>query len=161
MSLRIFTILIRKAKFELDEKRRELARLIEHDNNLARQIEDWQARVENEWQLSADRPDLRAAMYRFADLAAQMIEQLEAERLALVPLIQQAEDAVREAFQEQKRIETAHENRLAELKAEEARKEQNMLDEIAQQRVQHQMQKRMQLERRIQAEKHMQTEKRL
>ena len=153
MSLRIFTILIRKAKFELDEKRRELARLIEHDNNLARQIEDWQRRVQEEWQLSANRPDLRAAMYRFADLAEGTIDQLQAERLALVPLIQQAEDAVREAFQEQKRIETAHENRLAELKAEEARKEQNMLDEIAQQRVQHQMQKRAQSEKRMLAEK--------
>ncbi|HZH28386.1 MAG TPA: flagellar FliJ family protein [Azospirillaceae bacterium] len=121
--------LIRLAKFELDEKRRQLAELHAESDRLHRAVVDLDAEVERERE-AADQSQIAAAAF------GPYLKRARAQRQALLNSLAQLEariaamaDELAEAFLELKRYELVQEARVQAAKAEWARKETVFLDE--------------------------------
>ncbi|MDZ5647653.1 flagellar FliJ family protein [Nitrospirillum sp. BR 11828] len=126
--------LIRLHKNEVDEKRRHLTQLREHDDQLTLRRQQFEAQVEMERQLSGTSVDMAVAFANFLPQIKLQRNALEQARQQLAIAIHRAEEDLAQAFQELKRFELAEEERIRKEKAELARKEAMMLDEIAAQR---------------------------
>ncbi|MBB6250047.1 flagellar FliJ family protein [Nitrospirillum iridis] len=126
--------LIRLHKNEVDDKRRHLTQLREHDDQLAARRRQFEAQVEMERQLSGTSVDMAMAFANYIPQIKLQRNALEQARLQLVIAIRRAEEDLAQAFQELKRFELAEEERIRQEKAELARKESMMLDEVAAQR---------------------------
>ncbi|MEE3627071.1 flagellar FliJ family protein [Nitrospirillum sp. BR 11752] len=126
--------LIRLHKNEVDEKRRHLTQLREHDDQLTLRRQQFEAQVEMERQLSGTSVDMAVAFANFLPQIKLQRNALEQARQQLLIAIHRAEEDLAQAFQELKRFELAEEERIRKEKAELARKEAMMLDEIAAQR---------------------------
>lgn len=121
--------LIRLAKFELDEKRRQLAELHAESDRLHRAVADLDAEVVRERDAAEQSPIAAAAFGPY-------LKRARAQREALLNGIAQLEariaamtDEVAEAFLELKRYELVQEARIQAARAERARKETAFLDE--------------------------------
>ncbi|WP_044561692.1 flagellar FliJ family protein [Azospirillum sp. B4] len=126
--------LIRLHKNEVDEKRRHLTQLREHEDQLTLRRQQFEAQVEMERQLSGTSVDMAVAFANYVPQIKVQRNALEQARLQLVIAIRKAEEDLAQAFQELKRFELAEEERIRKEKAELARKEAMMLDEVAAQR---------------------------
>lgn len=130
--MRPFDTLIRLSEQALDEKRKGLAQL---ETALARAK---QARAALDVELTAEKKAAAAsvdAARTYGAYARQMIHRRQlADRLVaeVEAQVEVAREDVRAAFAELKRYQITHDARLAKLAAEQARKEQAVLDETAQ-----------------------------
>ncbi len=124
--------LIRFRKFELDQRRRELRALEDLAAQIDASIVALDEEVANERRLAAN--DLLLARFwpTYAEWAKGRREELVQNRLQIGEQILKAEEAVTEAYRELKKFEVAEANRIAREKAEQERKAQIRLDEIAQ-----------------------------
>jgi flagellar export protein FliJ len=133
MARRTLKTLIRLNRFEVDEKRRDLQRLLDREAEIQAAIArlDRDLRAE---QAVAAHPEAAAVGFSYGAFAAATKERkaVELDKLAqLYPEIEKAREALAEAFGTLKKYEIADANRAAAQAAEEARQETLELDEIA------------------------------
>lgn len=126
--------LIRLHKQQVDERRRYLAELRDHEQRLIEQRRRFEEDAEKERLLAGTSLELARTYPAFAKQVKVRRAELERARLDVQARIAQAEDAVAEAFQELKRFELAEEERQRQEAAEFRRREAMMLDEVASQR---------------------------
>jgi flagellar protein FliJ len=123
--------LIRLSDSTLNERRRELNQIEEREDEIKRQLDELEKEKRREQALSRE---LEAGAFAYSGYALGTIQrrkELERKLDALQPLLEEARDALSQAFQELKRYEIALDLRVKSEKAEEARKTTLMLDEIS------------------------------
>ncbi|TWB16639.1 flagellar export protein FliJ [Nitrospirillum amazonense] len=126
--------LIRLHKNQVDDKRRHLTQLRDQEDRLTLQRQQFEAQVEMERQLSGTSVDMAMAFASYLPQIKLRRNAMEIARQQLMIAIRRAEEDLAQAFQELKRFELAEEERIRKEKAELARKEAMMLDEVAAQR---------------------------
>lgn len=136
MARNVFPILIRRASYEVDERQRELSRLLGEEAKLQLKRAKLQADLVSAWELTeaTQLMEIRRAMPDYHQSQKIFIAEVDQSLQILAEAIQQARDRLSEAFSELKKLETIHEQRQ---KAEAARQEQILvkeMDEIATQR---------------------------
>ncbi|MEA1650505.1 flagellar FliJ family protein [Nitrospirillum sp. BR 11164] len=126
--------LIRLHKNQVDDKRRHLTQLRDQEDRLTLERQQFEAQVEMERQLSGTSVDMAMAFASYLPQIKLRRNALEVARHQIAVAIRKAEEDLAQAFQELKRYELAEEERIRKEKAELARKEAMMLDEVAAQR---------------------------
>tara|TARA_R110002072_G_scaffold114575_2_gene244698 strand:- start:464 stop:886 length:423 start_codon:yes stop_codon:yes gene_type:complete len=124
--------LIRVRKHDIEQKQKALAALYTH----AQELKDKRDSLETQLAIETEKTnELNVEMLRFfqpyADQVKEQIERIDLAREQLEHHIRFAQDEMRNAFAEMKKIEIIDERRKAELLAEMDKKESDMLDEIA------------------------------
>ncbi len=128
---RDFKTLIRINDWEVDQRRRELAAHMQQLENLIGQLEALEAELLREQELAEAAPTEAGLTYgAYATMAIERRELLQAEIVKQEEVVANAREAVRVAYLEFKKFEIAEERRMAKVAAEEARDEQEALDEI-------------------------------
>lgn len=132
MARQTLQTLIRLNRFEVDEKRRALAALLDQEAEMQGRIRriDAELKAEQEAFASADIQQLGAAFGPYAAAAKERKAALLEELADLYPQIEQARADLADAFAELKKYEIAEANRAADEAAEEARAEGLELDEM-------------------------------
>jgi flagellar protein FliJ len=123
--------LIRLAEAELDDKRRVLVEFEQQEATLQARAASLEAEKENEQRLARD---LEFGAFAYAGYARGVIarrERLAAQIAGMQPQLEEARQAVSDAFQTLKRYETALAARLKADKDEAERKDQQAMDEIS------------------------------
>lgn len=122
--------LIRLHRWQLDERRRDLATL----EDLAAKLEEERRRLEAE---DARERDAAAASpeaaFAYATYVRRLIERrrkIEQSRAEVAERIARAREALAEAFQEVKRYEIAAANRAKQQEQQEARRETKIMDDL-------------------------------
>jgi flagellar FliJ protein len=122
--------LIRLHRWQLDERRRDLATL----EDLAAKLVEERARLDaedvREQAVAAASPE---AAFGYAAYAGGLIDRrrkLERSRVETAERIVEAREALAQAFQEVKRYEIAAATRLRQLQQQEARRQQQVLDDL-------------------------------
>lgn len=123
--------LIRYRKWELDEKRRNLAALQVMLNGFKARAAALEAEILAEQAHAAGAPEVAPAYGGYAVMAIERRQTLARSIADVKVKIADAEDEVREAFEEMKRFEIAAERRARLAKQAAARRQQNTLDELA------------------------------
>jgi flagellar export protein FliJ len=121
--------LIRLAKFNLDEKRRQLAELERLREHLLRSLDKLAVEVSREQQTAAESQDPFTGYASYARAALDRRAVIEQSLADLAPQLGAAAEAVTAAFQEFKRYELAEENNHRRAAAKDRRREQARLDE--------------------------------
>jgi flagellar export protein FliJ len=132
MARKTLSTLIRLNRFEVDEKRRALQRLLDRETEIQGSIDHLDRQLEAERAVAAQ-PEAASLGLSYGAFAAATKTRKEAhrEKLAdLYPEIEQARAALSEAFGILKKYEIAQANRLAEEAAEQARVETLEMDEL-------------------------------
>jgi flagellar export protein FliJ len=122
--------LIRLHKWQLDERRRDLATLEELAQKLAEERRKLDAEDAREQQAAAASPE---AAWSYAGYAKGVIDRRQklAQSTAETLLqIARAREALSEAFQEMKRYEIAEDNRLRLAAQREQKRQQRVLDDL-------------------------------
>ncbi|MEQ5775207.1 MULTISPECIES: flagellar FliJ family protein [unclassified Thalassospira] len=126
-----FKTLVRIRKWTLDEKQRELGDMLRVLEQLIEQREELGRALKAEQKVASENP--QTAGFAYGNFANAVI----AERTALTEQIAAQEakidnfrDVVAQAFKDMKTAEISERNRVAAVRAEEDRKEQESLDEI-------------------------------
>ena len=126
-----FKALVRVRKWALDEKQRELGEMLRVAEHLKEQRQELERALKAEQKVATENP--QTAGFAYGNFANAII----AERAALDQQIKAQEDKidafrdeVAQAFKDMKTAEISERNRIAALRAEEERKEQETLDEI-------------------------------
>ncbi|RCK43440.1 hypothetical protein TH25_21345 [Thalassospira profundimaris] len=126
-----FKALVRVRKWALDEKQRELGEMLRVAEHLKEQRQELERALKAEQKVATENP--QTAGFAYGNFANAII----AERAALDQQIKAQEDKidafrdeVAQAFKDMKTAEISERNRVAALRAEEERKEQETLDEI-------------------------------
>ncbi|OSQ39662.1 flagellar FliJ family protein [Thalassospira mesophila] len=126
-----FKTLVRIRKWTLDEKQRELGDLLRVLEQLIEQRDELGRALKAEQKVASENP--QTAGFAYGNFANAVI----AERTALNEQIAAQEakidafrDVVAQAFKDMKTAEITERNRVAAVRAEEDRKEQETLDEI-------------------------------
>lgn len=125
--------LIRLNRFDVDEKRRSLQALLDHEAEIQQAIRNLEEELAAEQKVAADAEVQQAigAVYGGYAVANKERKEAQLEKLAeLYPQIESARAALAEAFANLKKYEIARQNRQDEEAAEEARKEGLELDEL-------------------------------
>lgn len=129
--------LIRLGKWTVDERRRELGRVLAREDELKAGLAQLEQELLDEQKTAADDPELAGFGYGGY---AQRYMQKKAQFLALLAAIAKeilaAQERLAEAYRELKTLEEVDKNRRKREEAEANRKEQAALDEIAQTRFQ-------------------------
>ena len=123
--------LIRLSDAALNERRRELNQIEAREDEIKRLLDELEAEKRREQALSRER---EAGAYAYSGYARGTIERrkaLERQLEQLQPLLEEARDALAQAFQELKRYEIALDLRKKADKAEADRKATEALDEIS------------------------------
>lgn len=124
--------LIRVHKYHVDEKRRILGALFDELNALEQRRNDLDYQVEEEKRIAREAPMETMFSYgSFHKKAMQMREEMTQQIDLKMHEVEEAQDAVNEAFRELKVYEQAEKNRIEREKAEQTRKENIEMDEIA------------------------------
>jgi len=130
--------LIRLHKKEVDDRRRHLVEL----QTMAEQVEHrrrlFEEEVEQEKLIAGSSLEASMTYGAFVGQVRQRREQFAQVQRDIAAKINQAEQALTDAFQELKRFELAEEERVRQERAKFARAEALMLDEVASQRFQRQ-----------------------
>lgn len=124
---------IRLRKWDVDEKRRILRQLQEREDQILDFLRQLQEQVKAEADLA--RKDTTGVGFTFGAYAQWAKKQRQDLEMVLGHIrneIEQAQDAVAEAFKDLKTLEIAQENRDAQARQEQDRKTQVMMDEIGQ-----------------------------
>ena len=123
--------LIRYRKWELDEKRRNLATLQAMLDGFKAKAAALEDEILAEQAHAAGAPEVASAYGGYAVMAIERRQTLARSIADVKVKIAAAEDEVREAFEEMKRFEIAAERRARLAKQAAARRQQNTLDELA------------------------------
>jgi flagellar export protein FliJ len=123
--------LIRVRGWELEEKRRELARREAHAARIADEIQAIDASVAHEMRVAGGDTQVIHAYGPFARAAIDLRRQREVELERAMAQVDAAAEEVTVAYQELKKLEVAQENHERRMAEEAARREQVRLDEIA------------------------------
>lgn len=122
--------LIRLAKWGVDERQRELARLYDKEEAVLGQIDALKAELAREQTVVRDHPEFADGYAAFYEGYRQRRANLETTLRQVRHLILEGRDALADAYQDLKTYEVSQENRDAEENAERDRQEQMRLDEI-------------------------------
>lgn len=123
--------LVRLHRWQLEEERKILARLLAARHELESQIKTVRSDVARERKNATENLEWSFAFPPYADAAQFRVEQINKKIDELDGSIGEAEERVSAAFKELKKYETALENQLERERLEVERKEQIVLDEIA------------------------------
>jgi flagellar export protein FliJ len=123
--------LVRLHRWQLEEERKVLARLLAARHELESQIKTVRSDVARERKNATENLEWSFAFPPYADAAQFRVEQINKKIDELDGSIGEAEERVSAAFKELKKYETALENQLERERLEAERKEQIVLDEIA------------------------------
>ncbi len=123
--------LVRLHRWQLEEERKILARLLAARHELESQIKTVRSGVARERKNATENLEWSFAFPPYADAAQFRVEQINKKIDELDGSIGEAEERVSAAFKELKKYETALENQLERERLEAERKEQIVLDEIA------------------------------
>lgn len=126
--------LIRYRKHGVEEKQRLLAQLYSAAEELARRKADIEAQMARETALAAQEgngPETLALLNNYLDGARQRIQALDEERATLEERIALAQEDMRAAFAEMKKIEMVADARAAEEESALNAKQEQELSEIA------------------------------
>lgn len=129
--------LIRLNKWTVDERRRELGVLLAREDQLRGQLAALEQELLHEQKTAAEDPTLAGFGYgayaqRYLHKKAQLLSLLA----AVAKEIEAAQERLAEAYRELKTVEEVEKNRAKRELEEANRKEQRMLDEIAETRFQ-------------------------
>ena len=124
--------LIRLRRHTVEEKQKVLAEILRHLEGLDAQKKELLDRLEKERQALEENLNLETREYygRFEGVIRGNIEKLDAESVALEGKLQEAQENVRAAFADMKRVEIVHERRQKEEQKEIDDKESRELDAI-------------------------------
>jgi flagellar export protein FliJ len=123
--------IIRLQRWQLDEKRRNLAELEGMRQDFENRIAHLDAELEREKAIAAEGGDTN---FRFSDFVAATIARKQSIQESILNIdkeIEAARDDVAEAFQELKKLETVDARQQQEKKNLRDRRQQTMLDEMA------------------------------
>ena len=125
--------LIRYRKHSVDEKRRFLAKLYNEVKTLQDAKEEATLNLEKENKIAKElgTADALSDLGRFTEATREGIKFIDSAIEKLEARIEIAQEEMREAFAELKKIEITQRNRKEQEKAEETRKENSELDEVA------------------------------
>ncbi len=125
--------LVRYRKHGVDEKRRILAELYQQAEKLERQKTAIEEQVEEETKLAEGMATAEASAYlgRYLEGARTKIETLNGHIRQMEIRIAVAQEDMRTAFAEMKKVEITQRNRKDKEKAAEKKKEDQELDEVA------------------------------
>ncbi len=124
--------LLRVRRHDIEQKQKALAELYAKAEELKKQRDVMEAQFVIESEKTKDmNPELLGFFQPYADRMQDDIEQIDVEREKLEHKIRFAQDEMRDAFAEMKKIEIIDERRKAEVLAEIEKKESEVLDEIA------------------------------
>lgn len=122
--------LIRLHRWQVDERRRDVALLEDFAAKLGHQRQKLEAEDERERAVVASAPE---AAFTYAAYARGLIERrhkLEQSQQEVAEQIARARDALAEAFQELKRYEVAAANRVKQQERREAKRQQQTMDDL-------------------------------
>lgn len=122
--------LVKLQKTRVDEQRQVLAKLQTHLDRVNKDIVNFEAIKERERIIFKRNPELGMTYGEFVKFAIVRTQELEKSRKAAESAVEMARDRLAQLFEEQKRYEIAIENRKAEIKKEENRRETVTFDEI-------------------------------
>jgi flagellar export protein FliJ len=125
--------LIRYRKHAVDEKQRVLAQMYRDAENLERQRQRVIDMMEKEKKLAAemDTPEAHTYLGRYLEGARKKVRAFDAAIKKIEARIAAAQDDMREAFAEQKKVEIIQRNRQARERAARDRKDDAEMDENA------------------------------
>lgn len=125
--------LIKLRKHAVDEKQRALAKLYRDAENLQRQRDNIVEQMENEKRLAAEMGsiDATAALGKYLEGARRKVQAFDMAIKKIETRIAAAQDDMREAFADQKKIEITQRERNTRAAKAQARKEDNEMDEVA------------------------------
>lgn len=123
--------LIRMQKNVLDDKRREVVRFQEQADRLRASLQALEDEILAEQAFAKEHFEASFAYANFHKAAMTRKRWLMGAIRGADQLVEEATEAMRDAFQELKRYEIAEEERIAKEKAEIKRKESIALDEVA------------------------------
>ena len=125
--------LIRLHEWNVDEKRRKLGELLRLQGELEDQIAQLEADLVVQQKAAAADPTLAGITYgAFAQQVILRRENLQDSVRQMEIVIGHAQDELSDAYQELKKYEIVNRNRQRRYELEQGRREQVMLDEIAQ-----------------------------
>lgn len=132
MARRTLETLIRLGRFEVDEKRRDLGRLLDREAEMKETIRRLDEQLREEQSVAATmRDQLPGQSYGAFAAAVKQRKAAQLDKLAaLYPEIEQARAALADAFGTLKKYEIAAANRAEAEAAEESRQETQELDEL-------------------------------
>ena len=124
--------LIKLRRNTVEEKQKILGEIFRQMEAIENQKKDLQDKLKREREALDDVMDIEARSYfgRFQDVVMGNIENLTAQAKSLESKLQIAQEDVRAAFAEQKRVEIVHDRRKAEEAKEIQNKESQELDAI-------------------------------
>ena len=123
--------LIRLHDWQVDEKRRALAEKLRIAEQLEAKLQELEAEALAESRIAAASPETGLFYGRYVDGVRKRRGGLNQAIAAIEAEIVEAREAVREAFLQLKKFETAAERRAARETLERDRRDQGVLDEVA------------------------------
>ena len=125
--------LIRFRKHTVDEKQKFLSQLFRDAENLQRQRQAILDRMEKEAQLAKELniPEMNASLGRYLEGARKKVKIYDAAIKKIEVRIAAAQEDIREAFAEQKKVEITHQNRMDREKKARDDKDSREIDDIA------------------------------
>lgn len=124
--------LIRVRKYTTEQKQKFLSELYRHAEDLERQKKNMLEQLDEEKRLLAEMPaDMQRFFGAYANGVHERIEEIEESRSKLETRIQAAQEDLRQAFSELKKIEIIQEQRKAEEAEVLLKKENDLLDDVA------------------------------
>ena len=123
--------LVRISRFDVDEKQRELQALLAREDAIKADIRSLDEEMRREADFSREHGEGSGSDYGRYIIRIREKRAALTEKLAdLQPEIEAARDRLADAFAEQKKYEIARDNREAEARAEEDRREDQEMDEL-------------------------------
>lgn len=124
--------LIRLKSHQLDQKKRALAELYKQRDEIQKRKDDMLEQMQNERQVAdADGGiDAQMSYLRYAENVKIEIERIDQDLAKLDDRISKAQDIMRDAFAELKKIETVQERREQEEEDAQRKKEDQEMDDI-------------------------------
>ncbi len=125
-----FDSLIRLHRWQVDERRRELAALEENAARLAEERRRLDAEDERERAVAVAAPEAAFSYAAYARVLIERRRRLQQAQHDAAERIAGGRDALAEAFRELKRSEVAAANRAREVEQREARRQQQVMDDL-------------------------------
>ena len=122
--------LARLHRWQLDERRRQLADLDQLAFKLREEAQRLVAEQKNEQSVAAGSPEAATAYAAYARRLIERRKKIEASLASVEQQIAQAREALAEAYQEVKRYEIAAANRVMQQRRRQNRQQQRVLDEL-------------------------------
>lgn len=125
-----FDSLVRLHRWQVDECRRELAALEENAARLAEDRRRLDAEDERERAVAAASPEAAFSYAAYARVLIERRNRLQRSQHEAAAAVAHARDVLAQAFQELKRSEVAAANRARQLEQREAKRQQQVMDDL-------------------------------